>query len=487
MHTDVDVVVVGAGFGGLGTALGLAERGLSVRLHEALTYPGGCASTFTRQGHRFEAGATLSTGLARGDLFGRWVDRYRLPVTLRWPDPVMTLRTPDLTLPLDRDRAAFRARLAALPGAPVAGLRAFFAEADRVAEPLWALFAADDLLPPWGPGALLRHASRLPAYLPLLGVVGRTLADVLARHVLSGFRPLTALMDYLCQITVQAPAAQADALFALAATDYPWRGTGHVHGGMGALAQGLLDAGRGLGVDVRLADRVQGVVREGAGFRVSTRSGEVRARAVVLNQLPRDAAALAGLPVDVRLQAPVDEGWGAVMLYRVVQAGPDLPAEARHHMLVGDTSLPLCDGNHTFLSVSAADETDRCPTGHRTVTASTHLRLDRVRDLAAGAPVVADVQARMRAVIAARAPELDDVALELPGSPRTFQRFTRRSGGAVGGPARQVRWRSYLQLGPTRLAPGLWLVGDSVFPGQSTLATALGGVRTAEAVRRALA
>ncbi len=26
---------------------------------------------------------------------------------------------------------------------------------------------------------------------------------------------------------------------------------------------------------------------------------------------------------------------------------------------------------------------------------------------------------------------------------------------------------------------GMWLVGDSVFPGQSTLATALGGVRTA--------
>jgi len=27
--------------------------------------------------------------------------------------------------------------------------------------------------------------------------------------------------------------------------------------------------------------------------------------------------------------------------------------------------------------------------------------------------------------------------------------------------------------------PGLWMVGDSVFPGQSTLATALGGVKVA--------
>ena len=29
---------------------------------------------------------------------------------------------------------------------------------------------------------------------------------------------------------------------------------------------------------------------------------------------------------------------------------------------------------------------------------------------------------------------------------------------------------------------GLWLVGDSVFPGQSTLATAVGGVRTAASI-----
>jgi hypothetical protein len=32
--------------------------------------------------------------------------------------------------------------------------------------------------------------------------------------------------------------------------------------------------------------------------------------------------------------------------------------------------------------------------------------------------------------------------------------------------------------------PGLWLVGDSIFPGQSTLAAAIGGVRTAESVAR---
>jgi hypothetical protein len=33
-----------------------------------------------------------------------------------------------------------------------------------------------------------------------------------------------------------------------------------------------------------------------------------------------------------------------------------------------------------------------------------------------------------------------------------------------------------------RLAPGLWMVGDSIFPGQSTAAVALGGLRVAGAL-----
>jgi len=74
----------------------------------------------------------------------------------------------------------------------------------------------------------------------------------------------------------------------------------------------------------------------------------------------------------------------------------------------------------------------------------------------------------------------------LPGSPRTFQRFTRRTGGYVGGIPRRAGLHHYAQLTPVQPAERLWLVGDSVFPGQSILAAALGGVRVAEAVERSL-
>jgi phytoene dehydrogenase-like protein len=75
-----------------------------------------------------------------------------------------------------------------------------------------------------------------------------------------------------------------------------------------------------------------------------------------------------------------------------------------------------------------------------------------------------------------------DVRHVMTASPRTFERFTRREEGAVGGVPRRAGLGNYLELGPRPVMDGLWLVGDSVFPGQSTLATALGGVRTASRI-----
>ena len=82
------------------------------------------------------------------------------------------------------------------------------------------------------------------------------------------------------------------------------------------------------------------------------------------------------------------------------------------------------------------------------------------------------------------APEVNDVVSEMTASPRTFQRFVRRAEGAVGGVPRRSGLAAWAQLGPVSPERGLWLVGDSVFPGQSTYAAALGGVRVAEAILR---
>ena len=493
-----DVLVIGAGFGGLGAAIALAEQGARVCLCETLRYPGGCASTFTRHGFRFDAGATLVSGLAKAQLFGSWLARYAPDTRIDWMDPLIQLRAADLCIDVGRDRARLVERFCAMPGAPVSGIRAFFARQRSVADILWALFDDPTLLPPFDLRTLARHAGRLLDYALLIPLMGRSLASVLAAHGVATFSPLRLYVDALCQITVQCSAAEAEAPFALAAMDYCYRGTAHVHGGVGRLAEALLSGAAQAGADVRLSTRVTGLRRQhdgdGKEWVAKTRHGEVRAKAVVANLLP---AALEGLlDEDVRASrkgialkaraAPYDDAWGAAMLYAVARAPSDAADDAHHLQLVADAARALQEGNHLFVSISSASETDRAPLGRRTLTMSTHVPLATLRD-AEPAQYVERVQATMRQTLALRAPEWSG-AIEhvMPASPRTFARFVGRPGGAVGGLPRATGLSNYGSMGPEEVIDRVWLVGDSVFPGQSALATAIGGVRTASVVTKSL-
>lgn len=479
-----DVAVVGAGFGGLGTALRLAELGARVVVFERLAYPGGCASTFQRDGYRFESGATLFSGLGADQLFGRWIERHGLDVAVDWLDPVVELRAPGLRLDVRRDRDALVAQLETMPDAPRAALRRFFARQRRVADVLWGLLEEPALLPPFDLRGAMRHAASLPAYLPLLGLVGRSLGDVLRREGLADFAPLRLYLDALCQITVQCSSAEAEAPFALGTMDYYWRGTGHVRGGIGRLAWGLVEAIRRLGGRVELADRVRAVTADGAGWRLETRRGEIRAAHVAANLLPQDLARLvpAAAPRVAALGEQVAAGWGACMLYLVIDAR-GLPPPPHHVQIVGAAGAPLVEGNHCFCSVSGAGDPGRAPGGWRTVTVSTHVPMATLRALppAGQGAYVAAVQQRMRETIAARVPEWSGrVRHELTASPRTFARFTGRRHGLVGGIPRRRGLRHYWSMLSAPAVPGLHLVGDSVFPGQSILAAAIGGVKLAE-------
>jgi phytoene dehydrogenase-like protein len=67
----------------------------------------------------------------------------------------------------------------------------------------------------------------------------------------------------------------------------------------------------------------------------------------------------------------------------------------------------------------------------------------------------------------------------------SFARYTRRAQGMVGGLGQRPAQSGFFSLG-TRAAgvPGLWLVGDSAFPGQSSAAVTQGAIRLYRALRR---
>lgn len=489
--TLFDAVVIGAGFGGLATALRLAELGKRVALLETLAYPGGCASSFTRRGYTFESGATLFSGFDPGELFARWIDAHKMDVKFEPIDVPVEIRAPGMVLPIARERSQFLRALCALAPSDAPKIAAFFAEQEQVAGALWSLFRDPSLLPPFDFRGLLVHATRTPAYLPILRHVGKPLWKAVRRHDLHTCVPLRIFLECVCQITVQASAQVAEAPFAMAAMDYYFRGTGHVHGGIGKLAWGMARAFEELGGCLLMTTQAHKIDVEHNQYVVTTRRGPLRTKYVVCNLLPQAAAQLLTdvaetQPTLSKMHKKLESGWGAAMLYRVIPAGALTCAHAHHLELVGDSAEPMVEGNHVFCSISAVDETARVKAaGERTVTISTHVPMNDYVHLtgAEQGVMIARIQQRMRDTIAARAPELADaLVLEMTGSPRTFERFTGRSLGLVGGVPRTYGLHNYAHILPTRIAPQLYMCGDTCFPGQSTLGVALGGVKVAEAV-----
>ncbi|MFZ2358229.1 MAG: hypothetical protein WA040_02680, partial [Anaerolineae bacterium] len=178
------------------------------------------------------------------------------------------------------------------------------------------------------------------------------------------------------------------------------------------------------------------------------------------------------------------DGWGAFMVYVGLDAAA-APSDALLHRQVV-VREPLGEGNSVFLSLSPAWDEARAPAGQRALTLSTHTALGPWWDLfendrAGYETRKAAYTAQMLAAAEQALPGLRDASrFVLPGTPVSFQRFTRRAWGWVGGFPQTNLFRAW---GP-RLAPSLWMVGDSIFPGQSTAAVALGGLRVGAAVLR---
>jgi C-3',4' desaturase CrtD len=491
---EYDLVVIGGGMGGLATAALARRLGLRTALLEAHTKLGGCAGYFRRGPFAFDAGATALMGFARGEPIGDLLGVLGIDFATE-PTSSYRVHLPDRRLDIVADSARFVAEsVDVFPpehGGSAAAQRRFWRLQESVGRALFAVAARVPRLPVRGPGDVLHDLRILgPRGLLAAATAALTVQDVLNALGLGRESAFRSLIAMLLQDTAQAGPETVPFATASACLHAYRSGMRRPRGGMGALVEGLGRRFAELGGDLRtatLVDRVEAA--EGNGFVVETRRRHrLRARQVAFN-LPLDLAArLLGRPLAGRLERCEQKSraaWSAFTGYVAIDRGAVPDDTPLFHQVLQSYALPLHDGNNVLVSLSPVADEGYGPPSVRVATMSTHTRPADWQDLDAESyrEKKAEYQARMLAALGRALPDAPAALIHAEyASPRSFRRYTRRTAGAVGGAPVSRSNSIFLAVGSDVLGPGLWIVGDSVFPGQGTMATVLSAIRVVERI-----
>ena len=482
------VIVIGAGMGGLATAIRLAAAGQRVTLIEAQATSGGKMRSLPSLAGPVDAGPTVLTRRAVfDDLFALAGERLEDHLTLLpqavlarhwWPDGSRL----DLTGTTEVDAQAIKD----LAGE---GEAHAFRRFDRLARALYAAFDAP-VMQAFRPRliaiirATLGNSALWPALVPgrsLAGLLGRQFNDLRLRQLFAryatyvGGRP-----DHSPAVLSLIWRAEAEGVWA-------------VDGGMHRLALVLADLARRLGVDIRYSSPVAQVLQDAgqvSGVQLADGTTLPCAACVFAGDPGALAAGYLGDGVKTALPRSATNprslsAW--VWSFAAVPEGP-LARDLVHHNVFfpADTRGefgPLSQGEMPetpTLYICAEDRSGtripRGPERFEIILNAPADRSDQPKDFA-------QCQARTFQTLRKQGlwftPEPGPQALTTPAM---LERMFPGSGGAIYGRSPEGTFAAFARPPARTKVPGLYLAGGGAHPGAGVPMAALSGLHAAAAV-----
>jgi phytoene dehydrogenase-like protein len=326
---------------------------------------------------------------------------------------------------------------------------------------------------------------------PTLPALWQTVGDLLRAEGIDGHLPHRRFIDNQLLISMQCLADESVALSGALALEVYRYGAFRLPAGTATIAQDLLTALEARGGRCFYHSWVRMLARHGDCWLATTADGaEYAARTVIANLSPADLAGLLGGAAPTSLVQAARrrrQPWGAVVLFAALDAA-NLPGPLpRYHQIIDRYDGPVEDGGSCFVSIFEPDPHDRSARARLTV--STHTRVEGwwgLRDRSAYLEQKHAVEARLLRAAERAVPDLQQrLIFSEVATPRSYARWTGRHDGRVGG-VPQTRTQANLLAQSHRTGlPGLFLCGDSVFPGQGTIGVTLSGINAARSAIRA--
>ena len=472
-----EVVVVGAGIAGLTSAAILSKIGFSVTLLESHTQSGGCAGTFKRKGYIFDVGATQVAGLEEGGIHYKIFNFLGIPLpeaSILNPSCIVDLNDGSKPIPIWYNKNQWiKEREMQFPGSGK-----FWQLCSLIHKSNWIFANNNPVLPIrnfWDFSQLLK--ALIPPNIITGILIKSTIFDLLRICGLSKDIRLIKFLNLQLKLYSQEDIYNTAALYGstvLQMSQHP-HGLWHLQQSMQALSEALEYSLKKTGVNIIFGQKVNCINFDDSKrcwkvFATSkNKSLEYYANDVVYTAPPQSLLEHLESTLDInqnyknRIQNLPDPS-GALVFYSALKKEHIKKLASNHYQFVSDSLGSL------FVSISEEGD-GRAPKGEITLIASLFtttkewFALDKINYKEKKRLLLNKISLALENQF-----EIDSenwLHREL-ATPLGFEKWTNRPNGIVGGLGQNPDNFGLFGLSSRTPFPGLWLCGDSIYPGEGT-------------------
>ncbi len=475
--SKTEIVVIGAGIAGLTSAAILSKLGLSVTLIESHTQSGGCAGTFKRKKYIFDVGATQVAGLEEGGIHSKIFKFLDVPVpeaSILNPACIVDLNDGSKPIPIWYDKNEWiKEREMQFPGS-----RKFWQLCNLIHQSNWTFANNNPVLPIknlWDFSQLMK--ALVPTNLVTGILLKSTMFDLLRICGLSNDQRLVKFLNLQLKLYSQEDVYKTAALYGstvLQMCQQP-HGLWHLKKSMQVLSDALEDSLKKTGVNIVFGQKVNSITFDDVkkiwkvGAKSKQENVDYYADDVIYTPPPQsllnnlEHSLVRNHNYKNRIQGLPDPS-GALVFYSALKKDHLKSISSNHYQIVSNKLGSL------FVSISE-DGDGRAPRGEITLIASLFTKtidwfnLDKNEYIKKKKVYLQNISIALENQF--------DIASENwlhkeLATPLGFERWTNRPNGIVGGLGQNPDIFGLFGLSSRTPFQGLWLCGDSIYPGEGT-------------------
>lgn len=483
MQNPNDIIVIGGGIAGLTSAALLVKAGFKVKVLEQNWIPGGCTTSYPRHKFVFEAGATTLVGLNQNMSLRYLLDqtgielkvrKLELPMQVHLKNGEVLNRYQDLDQWIEEAKRVFGE----------AGQEAFWRFCYGVSENVWDTSLKQRAFPPDKASDLWQIAknTRMSQIRDALFAFKST-KSTLEKFGLEKHERFGQFVNEQLMITAQNTAPEVNTLFGATALCYTNYDNYYIDGGMINLVKPLVEYIESKGSEVLLRASVERIEKVGQTYRVHTKKQGTFETTRVVSSVPVNDT----LPLFQNGLAKKLEGktLSSEQLNSAFQMGIAFKRhreyETIHHQIHVNAPLPLIGSESIFVSLSHAEDTQRCGPDECVASISTHFP-DPENLMMENKEAVE--QAILDTLVEKDFLRPENVLYQHSATPKAWHKWTRRKWGFVGGYPQYMNIKPWQMLSARLDGEGAYICGDSTYPGQGIPGACLSGIIAAEKLIR---